>query len=227
MEFKAWHWRQLRSSPWTTCSVAEVQSVMMTFFSFTVLSLLAPLFFFFFNKARRRNISTCHDISLSRLSGIKIINRRRVDETYRKGTVCTCEPVSRRLQCRQSKRQQKQKLNKLCIRKSPALAAFIHLASNVFTFNSCWLSSSCPTSPRLLCGSLFPWHATTNSNGCRIGVAWHKCTFTPFQIHCSFTGTGLAPVLPTGNFHFSSWQSTVGKQGTLEPERRSTKIVTA
>lgn len=149
-----------------------------------------------------------------------------MDETHWKGTVCTWY-VCWRLGCRRSKRQQKQKLNKPYMRKIPALAAFIHLASNVLTCNSCWLSSSCQTSLWLLCCYLSPWHATTNSNGCRVGVARHKLTFTPFQIHCSFTGTGFAPVLPTGNFHFSSWQLNTGKQGGMEPKRRWTKMVMA
>lgn len=77
---------------------------------------------------------------------------------------------------------------------------------------------------------LSPWHAATNSNGCRVGVARHKRTFTPFQIHCSFTGTGFALVLPTGNFHFSVrrvQQLNTGKQGGLEPKSRSTKMVMA
>lgn len=105
-------------------------------------------------------------------------------------------------------------------KKSPAPAVIIHHASNVFTFSSFGLY---PVKPA--CG-FCAGATTTNSNGCRTVLGWHKCTFTPFQRHCFFIGTGLAPVLPTGNFHFSSWQSPAGNRTDWRTEEDSTKMVT-
>lgn len=185
---------QLRSSPWRwpalcqSCWGSVPNNYIFVLYGFVCVSLSLR----FSNKARWRNISTCHDTSHARLSRIKVIKCTGVDETNQKGAVFTG--------CRQSIRLQKPKPNKLHIRKSPAPAAFIHLVSNLFTFNSCWLSSSCRTSPGLLCRYLSPWHATTPTAA---ESAQHdRRTFTPFQIHCSLTGTGLTSGFTNWEFPF-------------------------
>lgn len=210
---------QLRSSPWRWPALCQSccyrwgsvpNNYIFVLYGFVCVSLSLR----FSNKARWCNISTCHDTSHARLSRIKVIKCTGVDETNQKGAVFTG--------CRQSIRLQKPKPNKLHIRKSPAPAAFIHPVSNSFTFNSCWLSSSCRTSPGLLCRYLSPWHATTPTAA---ESAQHdRRTFTPFQIHCSLTGTGLASGFTNWEFPFcqpavNCWET--GRTGIRVAQQRA------
>lgn len=124
--------------------------------------------------------------------------------------------------CRQSMRLQKAKPDKLYIRKSPAPAAFTHLASNLFTFNSCWLSSSCRTSPGLLCRYLSPDTQRLQRLQNR-----HSMTNVPSLLFKRIVPSqvlGWLQVLPTGNFHFASRQSTAGKRGGQGSEWRNIDV---